>query len=555
MKNGFWINRLICSVAFACLFPGFGSFAQAEILDYFANQSALPIPIYSNGFDLNADGIVDIVFESYSTSTLGAFPGNNTNSGTYYFLSGTNGAQVLAAGDSLQILSAGELIGDSVDWSTNILELAFQPGFPSSNNPPWLGPLGDAQQGFIGLRLQTADGPHYGWSAVRLPGARQSNPLVTDWAFEAAPNQPLRAGDKPVYFTASFHGANEVPPNQSPFAGVGNFTLDPDTNGNYSLSYSMTLPSNFRPHSIQIFEAANPMAKASRRIASLSLSSVPFGIFPGLPLPDPLPGLPPGGIIVSPNPGGIFPGIIVTSLPPFVIIPGPGLIVSNISLPLPPPRSAKPQPVNPLANRGKVIADPFPNQSLYHGQISLTDDQVSDLVAGQLYVNFTSAMYQSGELRGELLPTAPIRFTTTLSGTNGVFRTSSPHHGEVLLDLGANWMNLYVALDSFAPVTIDVYGPTMLNSARPSLIYSYTPPWGYSIPSSAGTNFWPVGFPGQILYQQGFFESEPPFGSVSLPELTDAEVYELMHGKFYINITTGSFQQSEISGWLVSPDQ
>jgi len=54
-----------------------------------------------------------------------------------------------------------------------------------------------------------------------------------------------------------------------------------------------------------------------------------------------------------------------------------------------------------------IIAAPyggFPGSLGYIGSITLTHQQVHELRAGRLYVNFSSATYPSGEIRGQILP-------------------------------------------------------------------------------------------------------------------------------------------------------
>ncbi|GEM_PF-1491750 len=53
------------------------------------------------------------------------------------------------------------------------------------------GPIGEQGQGFFGVRFSAADGNHYGRGFAQGQG-------VVDWVFESRPNQPIRAGAKPV---------------------------------------------------------------------------------------------------------------------------------------------------------------------------------------------------------------------------------------------------------------------------------------------------------------------------------------------------------------------
>jgi hypothetical protein len=127
----------------------------------------------------------------------------------------------------------------------------------------------------------------------------------------------------PIPFTATFSGANERPPNRSPFHGSGTFTLT----GN-CLAYSLTVATNFAWGSVGIFGPASPHSTST-------------------------------GLVVALGPlfGAIIPG------------------ASQIS---------------------------------YGGEVPLTDEAVDELKRGRLYVNFVTAHYPQGEIRGQILPVGPV---------------------------------------------------------------------------------------------------------------------------------------------------
>ena len=68
----------------------------------------------------------------------------------------------------------------------------------------------------------------------------------------------------PIPFTATFSGANERPPNRSPFHGSGTFTLT----GN-CLAYSLTVATNFAWASVGIFGPAGPHSTSPNLVAAL----------------------------------------------------------------------------------------------------------------------------------------------------------------------------------------------------------------------------------------------------------------------------------------------
>jgi hypothetical protein len=68
----------------------------------------------------------------------------------------------------------------------------------------------------------------------------------------------------PIQFAASLSGANERPPNPSPFRGSGTFTLT----GN-CLGYSLKVATNFAWTSIGIFGPAGPHSNSTNLVAAL----------------------------------------------------------------------------------------------------------------------------------------------------------------------------------------------------------------------------------------------------------------------------------------------
>ena len=127
----------------------------------------------------------------------------------------------------------------------------------------------------------------------------------------------------PIPFTANLSGANERPPNASPFRGSGTFTLT----GN-CFAYSLTVPTNFAWSSVGVFGPAGPHSTSTNLVAAIG----------------PLLG---------------------------VLLPGA-------------------------------------SQVTYSGEVPLTDEAVGELKRGRLYVNFATAQYPQGELRGQILPLKPV---------------------------------------------------------------------------------------------------------------------------------------------------
>jgi hypothetical protein len=76
------------------------------------------------------------------------------------------------------------------------------------------------------------------------------------------------------------------------------------------------------------------------------------------------------------------------------------------------PIAAKIQgPANPKSNSHRVVADlgefvlvDFPQRSVYHGEVVLTQKELKQLFEGRLYLNFPSVSFPRGELRGHIVP-------------------------------------------------------------------------------------------------------------------------------------------------------
>lgn len=62
---------------------------------------------------------------------------------------------------------------------------------PRDGTSGFYGEIGEQGEGYIGVRFAASDGNHYGWVFVQ-------GSSIVDWAYEVRPNQPIRAGAKPV---------------------------------------------------------------------------------------------------------------------------------------------------------------------------------------------------------------------------------------------------------------------------------------------------------------------------------------------------------------------
>jgi len=475
------VSKTIMKTSFCLIALLAASAVLGQEVSYSSGPSFyVPVNFDPVSLDMNQDGTADVTFSGEWLATTD-FP--SSESSIIYYVSGANGAQLLSANGYAQILSTGEAIGNSPEWNAGTVLLTID-NLNNLNNTSsgWLGPLGEKGQGYLGIQFNAADGIHYGWIQVSLSGTDglPLSPLVMDWAYETVPDKPILAGEKPIYFEATFNAANEVPPNRSPHSGNGSFVLENHVDG-YRLSYNLQLDGAFQPTSAGIFGPATPCINARFLIANLGAYSIPN-------LPPP-------------------------SFPPI------GPVTVNIQ-------------------RTPIILQPL-SVLVYSGQIILSSNQVAELLAGQLYVNFKSAKFRQGELRGEIFPTAPIRFSATLSGRNEIPRNKSIRQGEAAFTLTGNNLSHDLALDAnFSWTSIGIYCSPIppLNSKTP--IANLDNLFGVQIPDGGFPN--EPGLPGQILYP-----------GQSILNLTDAQVYRLKRGEFYLNVLTSRFPRGEIGGRIL----
>lgn len=439
------------------------------------------VPVNSDpvSLDMNQDATADAIFSGEWLITDDVPP---SESSIICYVSGANAAQLLTTNGYAQILSAGEVIGDLTDWSAETILLTAENFHLRANTSSgWLGPFGAKGKGYLGIQFSAVDGIHYGWIQVRLPGINELSPLVMDWAYETIPNKPIAAGEKPVYFEATFNGMNEVPPNKSTHSGNGTFVLEGGV-----LNYNLKLEGSFAPNSAGIFGPANPSINSGHLIADLGNAQMVFQSSP-----------PPIGNV------------------PFT-------------------------PATTELNRPTPFLPP-PSLVVYDGQINLSSNQVAELLAERLYVNFKSSTFPRGELRGEIFPTTPIQFSATLSGRDEIPRNKSAHRGEAAFTLAGNSLSYELALDNFTFTSVGIYTSPFAFPNPFNLVSKLDITFGVVIPGSfPEASDLTVGFPGQVLYD----------GQSTL-NLMDKQVYQLMRGELYINVLMSRFRFGEIGGQIL----
>ncbi len=396
---------------------------------------------------------------------------------------GANFAIPLTNGQAIGPDAAGYtwIASESVGGST----LADSRASDEIGNPYLIGGLfAYVESAYVGLQFQQDGNTYYGWADVGAPYPTFNGGWIYSYAYETSPDIPIKAGQisEPIYFEATFNGGNEVPPNKSPHSGTGTFVLESYVDG-YKLSYNLQLDGAFQPTSAGIFGPANPCLTSSHLIASLGCYSIS--------------NLPP---------------------PPF---PPIGPVVFDLQ-------------------RSKPILFP-PSVLVYSGQITLTSNQVAELLIGELYVNFKSAKYRQGELRGEIWPIAPIQFSATLRARGESPRKPGVQCGEATFTLSGATLTGNVALDT------NIFWNSMGIYASPivlpkTLVATLTNVFGVLIPDGGfpGHLDWP-GLPGQVLY--------PEWAT-----LTDKQVSQIKRGEFYINVLTSRFRFGVIGGQILQTE-
>ncbi len=160
----------------------------------------------SASIDMNHDGINDFTLSAGLRVCTTDIPVSMCTQSLYIGIPASNA--VLNYGTHVANIPYGEWIGiagpPNTAWSTHsytyLLTYWSSPRYGTSGIN---GPIGEQGQGYVGVRFSAADGDHYGWIFVE-------GQTLVDWAYESRPNQPIRAGAKPVPVPIA-HSSIELP--------------------------------------------------------------------------------------------------------------------------------------------------------------------------------------------------------------------------------------------------------------------------------------------------------------------------------------------------------
>jgi hypothetical protein len=311
-------TRKIIAILLAVVFGIVSGYARIV----YVNGPSFPVPPRdgSAGVDLNGDGTVDFAFSSGAMLCTDDVP---TSACVWSFHVGATGTnQMLLNNYDAQAQRFGIWIGSNAPvgtaWSSPnfayssagltywwwhriwrsgdglIIGVAnpepspLPPGqFDDPDDEPlyesgWSGPLGELGVGYLGVRFQAADGLHYGWIRVRLPGSNlgaggfpfELTPVAVDWAYETKPNKPIRAGDidssrEAVQFTVELFNQRHRPFRSAHRLGTGTLILTDNTlRGELTLSGKFSSaeirgPARIRGKAKAVWNAEQPLLARS----------------------------------------------------------------------------------------------------------------------------------------------------------------------------------------------------------------------------------------------------------------------------------------------------
>jgi len=163
-----------------------------------ASSERIPDLYVDDLLDLDRDGQSDFNISGGSICTA-SIPPFCTSS---FSISCLGSNELLLNQISSVILQMGVEIGPqpptNATWSVTTGATLNSIGFGLGGYGYWAGPLGFAGAGYLGPRISMADGWHYGWIHIRLPGSAENGFLIVeDWAIEPHVDTPILAGARP----------------------------------------------------------------------------------------------------------------------------------------------------------------------------------------------------------------------------------------------------------------------------------------------------------------------------------------------------------------------
>lgn len=168
-----------------------------------------PVDYELPNLDVDRDGQPDYSLSSGTLCTA-SIPAFCT---TFFSISSLRSNELLLNHYSSAILEMGARISSqpptNANWSVASGAAITGTSFGASDYNFWSGPLGYIGEGYLGTRMAMADGWHYGWIRVHLPGINDGfgmSLVFEDWAFEPQADTPILAGAKPFEVAAQSLG-------------------------------------------------------------------------------------------------------------------------------------------------------------------------------------------------------------------------------------------------------------------------------------------------------------------------------------------------------------
>jgi hypothetical protein len=159
---------------------GLANTAQAKVV-YTPANITVPYP-GCVPIDFNADGITDInICLGYGDKSVQFFesaaPGNGVRVGkTLLPVAGIFGVPV----------------GPGEKFSPSFLPMYYKGNGYYGNSYFWGGPWADVTNRYLGVKFSIAGTTHFGW--VRMSTSKKSNPVISGYAYETAPNGSIKDG-------------------------------------------------------------------------------------------------------------------------------------------------------------------------------------------------------------------------------------------------------------------------------------------------------------------------------------------------------------------------
>jgi len=170
---------------------------------------------------------------------------------------------------------------------------------------------------------------------------------------------------------------------------------------------------------------------------------------------------------------------------------------------------------------GPILFTLTPLSSNMTGIVTLTPDQIPDLLAGRDYINVHSTAFPAGEIRGQILMPGETLFVATLTGNQEAppTETTGTGNASVILSPGLDSIKYHLHT-SLTPTNAHIH--TAIGGMAGPITIPFTP-----IASTID----------------------------GVASITPAQATDLAEGRMYVNVHTTAFPNGEIRGQLLLPGE